>query len=408
MFATAVALIWANSPVAGSYEALWDAELGIELGSFELRETLGHWVNDARMAIFFFVVGLEIKRELVVGELNEWRKAALPAIAAVGGMVFPALIYTAFNFGGPGGAGWGIPMATDIAFAVGFLALFGSRAPTGLKIFILSLAIVDDIGAILVIAVFYSGGLQFAWLGAAGALLALVVVMRRLHIWWVPAYVIVGTGVWLATLESGVHATIAGVALGLLTPTRPADPAGVSDVLKEAARLEDDPSPGVIRATALQAQETVSVAERLEHRLHPFTSFLIIPLFALANAGIAFGGGVITGAAGSPVTLGIVAGLVVGKLVGITGLAWLAVKAGIGTLPTGVGWRHTIGGAAVAGIGFTVSLFIAGLAFDDPQITEEAKVGIFAGSLLAAGIAAVMLMVARSPEPDETAPGGEG
>lgn len=351
--ATILALVWANLPLDGGYESFWTTEMTVTVGDLEIGEDLRHWVNDALMTIFFFVVGLEIKRELVAGELNDVRKAMLPAIAAVGGMVGPALIYLAFNAGRPGEAGWGIPMATDIAFAVGVMALLSKRVPPGLKVFLLSLAIVDDVGAILVIALFYSSGIQFAWLLGALLLLVAIVVMRRLRVYWVPAYAIVGALVWFATLESGVHATIAGVALALLTSARPTDPGGVS------------------------------VAERLEHLLHPWSSFLIIPIFALANAGLVLSAGTIKDAMTSSVALGVIVGLVVGKIVGISAAAWVATRAGVARLPEGVTWRHIVGGAALAGIGFTVSLFIAGLAFSDPALIAESKIGILAGSVVA-------------------------
>ena len=396
--ATVVALIWANSPWQGSYESFWQTRIGFEAGSFVLSEDLRHWVNDGLMTLFFFLVGVEIKRELVVGELNERTKAALPAIAALGGMVVPALIYVALNAGGPGSAGWGIPMATDIAFAVGVLALLGRRAPTGLKVFLLSLAIVDDIGAILVIALFYSSGIELSWLAGALAAIGLVVIMKRVRIWWVPAYVLVGSAAWLFTLESGIHATIAGVALGLLTPSRPSDPEGAAEAIESSTKLLDDPSPAAVRATMIQAQEVVSVGERLAETLHPWTSFAIVPIFALGNAGVALSAESVADAASSPITVGIVLGLVVGKLVGVTGFAWLAVRTGLGTLPASVTWQHIMGAGAVAGIGFTVSLFVAGLAFSSDAAIGEAKVGILVASVVATALGAVVLGTAREEE----------
>ena len=393
--AAGIALIWANSPWSGSYESFWHTEISLTIGTFEVSEDLLHWVNDGLMTIFFFVVGLEIKRELVAGELNEWRKAALPAVAALGGMVVPALIYISLNLGGDGSSGWGIPMATDIAFAVGVLTLFGSRAPTSLKIFLLSLAIVDDIGAILVIALFYSSGLQFWWLAAAVGFIAVIVLMKRFRVWWTPIYAMVGAAAWFATLESGVHATIAGVALGLLTPARPYDAAGAADAIREAGHLISDPSPGAVRRTMIQAQEVVSVAERIEHVLHPYSSFVIIPIFALANAGVEMDVGTLGDAVSSPITVGIVLGLVVGKLIGITGFSWIAVRFGIGTLPQGATWGQLAAVAAIAGIGFTVSLFIAGLAFTQMTLVDEAKIGILAASAVAAAVGAIILRLAR-------------
>ena len=389
--ATVVALAWANSPFGSSYNSLWETELGFSIGTLEVTEDLRHWVNDALMAIFFFVVGLEIKRELVVGELNEARKAALPAVAAIGGMVVPALVYAALNAGGDGSSGWGIPMATDIAFAVGVLALLGDRVPGTLKVFLLSLAIVDDIGAIVVIAVFYSGGIDLGWL--LGSLTGLVAVagLKRARVQWVPVYVVIGTLVWFATFKSGVHATIAGVALGLMTPARPVDPEGFVDVTENVEALSSEPDAQSLRTVTLQGQEVVSVAERLEHLLHPWTSFLVIPLFALANAGLVITSDALGAALSSEVTLGIALGLVVGKIVGIVGASWVAIRFGWGALPSEVGPRHVLGAAAVAGIGFTVSLFITGLAFEDADLVDAAKLGVFSGSVIAGVLGAVIL-----------------
>lgn len=395
MAATVTALVWANLPLG--YESFWTTDLALSVGSFEIAEDLRHWVNDALMAIFFFVVGLEIKRELVVGELNDARKALLPAIAAVGGMVGPGLLYFAFNPGGAGAAGWGVPMATDIAFAVGVLALLSRRVPMGLKVFLLSLAIVDDIGAILVIALFYSSGLQLFWLIGAGLALAVIIILRRLRVYWVPVYVVLGTVVWLATFESGVHATIAGVALGLFTPAKPSDPGGFKDVLREANELPSEPDAQSLREISLQGNEVVSVAERLEHLLHPWTSFLVIPVFALANAGLRLSPDTIGEAVTSRVAIGVMVGLVAGKIVGISVASWVATRSGVARLPDGVTWRHIIGGAAVAGIGFTVSLFITGLAFSDPGLVADSKIGILIGSIIAGLIGAAILMWRSTP-----------
>ncbi|MGI8427418.1 MAG: Na+/H+ antiporter NhaA [Actinomycetota bacterium] len=396
--ATLVALAVANSPFADSFEGLWRTELGFSVGNFDLTEDLRHFVNDALMALFFFVVGLEIKREIVLGELSDRRKAALPALAALGGMVVPALVYLLFNTRGDGAAGWGIPMATDIAFAVGVLAVLGNRVPSGLKIFLLSLAIVDDIGAILVIALFYSDAFQLGWLIAAIGLLAAVVLLRRLKVTWTPVYVLVGAGAWFATFESGIHATIAGVALGLLTPARPTDARGFKDVYRKTGLLSAEPDAHSLRAVSLQATEVVSVAERLEYLLHPWTSYLIIPLFALANAGVRLSAASLGDALTSRIALGIAAGLVLGKIVGISGAAWLAVKLNLARLPDGVSWRVVLGGAAVAGIGFTVSLFIAGLAFTEPGLIDQAKIGVLLASAIAGTMGVLLLVSNRASE----------
>ncbi|MBW3574783.1 MAG: Na+/H+ antiporter NhaA [Actinobacteria bacterium] len=378
----AVALAWANSPWQGSYEALWTTEFAVELGGLRLSEDLRHWVNDGLMALFFFVIGLEIKRELVQGELRDPRTAALPALAALGGMVVPAALYLLIAGGGPGGDGWGIPMATDIAFALGVVALLGRRVPSSLKLFLLTLAIVDDIGAIAVIAVAYTSDLDARALAGAAVGVLTVILLRRAEVTWVPIYVAVGVLVWLATLESGVHATIAGVVLGLLTPACPLAPATVAR--EWASDLADEPSPGELAGMARLANASVSVAERLAHQLHPFTSFVVVPIFALANAGVSLSADAFEPPGAGAVAAGVAVGLVGGKIVGITSFAWLAVRLRLSRLPDGVGWGQLVGIAALAGIGFTVSLFIAGLAFEDPPLVAAAKAGILAGSFLAA------------------------
>ncbi len=363
MVATVAALVWANA-AADSYVSFWDRELSVGVESLAIREDLQHWVNDGLMALFFFVVGLEIKRELVIGELRDRKAAALPVVAALGGAILPAAIFLALTAGGPGSEGWGIPMATDIAFAVGVLALLGNRISSGVKLLVLTIAIVDDILAISVIAVFYSDDLSAVWLLAAlGGLLA-VVLLRRAGVWRVVAYVPVGVFVWVATHESGVHATIAGVALGLLTPARPV-----------AGRR---------------------VLEELEHRLHPISSFAIVPVFALANTGVALNGDTLADAAGSRVAWAIALGLVVGKLLGIAGASLLGLRLGLGALPEGVQSRQVWGAAALGGIGFTVSLFITGLAYPAPATIGLAKVGIFAGSL-ASGLLGAALLIRSTP-----------
>ncbi|MDP9070047.1 MAG: Na+/H+ antiporter NhaA [Actinomycetota bacterium] len=389
LVAAGVALLWANSPWRAGYEALWGTELIVRLGRLALAEDLRHWVNDALMAVFFFVVGLEIKRELVVGELREWRTAAVPVVAAVGGMAVPAVLYAAVNPSGEASAGWGIPMATDIAFALGVVSLLGSRVPGSLKVFLLTLAIVDDIGAIGVIAVFYSEGITWTALAVAAALLGVLAALRKARVRSIVPFAIVGAGVWLAVFESGVHATIAGVALGLLAPARPMTAEGVAR--EWALDLGHDPSPDDLRVMTEVARTSLSVAERLEHHLHPWVSFLIVPLFALANAGVRLDSGALADAATSRVGVGIVLGLVVGKLVGVSGFTWLAVRLGLGVLPTGVGWAHVVGIAAVAGIGFTVSLFVTGLAFERAALQATAKIAILAASLVASVLGVALL-----------------
>jgi NhaA family Na+:H+ antiporter len=359
--AAAAALIWANAPLGNSYEDFWHTRVALELRVVALDLPLVKWVNDGLMAVFFFVVGLEIKREVLRGELADARRAALPVAAAVGGMIVPALIYVAFNAGGDGSHGWGIPMATDIAFAVGVLALLGRRIPLSLKVFLLALAIVDDLGAIGVIAVFYTDDVSPGWLAAAAGVFALVFVLGRMRVRALWVYVAAGAVAWLAVHESGVHATIAGVAMGLLTPI--------------------DGTLGPRDAETL-ARDSRPVLERLEHLLHPWASYAIVPIFALANAGVSLGGGALRDAASAPVSLGVAAGLVLGKPLGITLASLLAVRSGLATLPRGVSWPQIVGVSMVGGIGFTVSLFISDLAFTATPLADEAKIGILAGSAL--------------------------
>jgi len=397
MVATVVALVWANSPWSGGYHDLWHTEFHLGVGDLRLEHhghalTLAELVNDALMAVFFFVVGLEIKRELVDGHLRDRRAALLPAAGALGGMVVPAVIYLVFNQSGDAAAGWGIPMATDIAFAVGILSLLGNRISTPLKVFLLSLAIVDDIGAIIVIAIFYTSDLATGWLALAVATTVAVVVLTRLKIWYTPLYILLGSVLWYAMFRSGVHATIAGVIMGLLAPAgallAPGE-VGLIDV--ESLDAEG------LRSAKFRMNESVSVAARLERNLHPITGFVIIPMFALANAGIELSGDSLRDALGSGVTIGVVFGLVVGKVVGVSLFTIGAVRLGISALPSGATVRHIVGVAAIAGIGFTVSLFVTGLAFDDLVLQDEAKVGILAASAIAALLGVAILLGARLP-----------
>ncbi|HYX43677.1 MAG TPA: Na+/H+ antiporter NhaA [Acidimicrobiales bacterium] len=378
----ALALAWANTPWQDSYDTLWHTELALRLGRFALVADLRHWVNEALMALFFLVVGLEIKRELVEGDLREPRAAALPALAAAGGMIVPAVLFLVVTARSGGAEGWGIPIATDIAFALGALALVGPRTPGGLKLFLLSLAIVDDIGAIVVIAVFYSDEIDLPFLAAAAGLVAVMVGLRRARVVWVAPYVVLGIGVWLATRASGVHATIAGVVLGLLAPARPLTPAAVAR--RWATDLADDPGPGELEAMTRLAKTSVSPAQRLEHLLHPWTSFVVLPLFALANAGVPVRSDSFDAPGALAVALGVVLGLVVGKTVGITLAASLAVRSGLGRLPEETTWASLGGAAFLGGIGFTVSLFIAELAYDPGPLQDAAKLGVLAASTIAA------------------------
>ena len=353
----AAALVWAN--VGDNYLSFWHTDLTLGVGSLSITEDFQHWVNDGLMVLFFFIVALEVKREFVTGELRDRKAATLPVLAALGGVVLPAVIFVTLTLGTQDAHGWAIPAATDIAFAVGVLALLGNRIPAGVKLLLLTIAIIDDVLAIAVIAIFYSSGISIPWLGAVVGGLLGIVAMRRLGAQRVILYIPLGIFVWVAMLQSGVHATIAGVAVGLLMP---AHPVGGRQVLEE-----------------------------VEERLHPFSSLLIVPLFALANAGIVISGDTISAAASSRVAWAIALGLVLGKLVGIAGTALLVHRRGIGRLPDNVTTRHVWGIAALGGIGFTVSLFIGQLAYADPATVDTAKFGIFAGSIVAATIGVAIL-----------------
>lgn len=410
LIATVVALAWANSPWDDHYHDLWHARLSLDVVLFRLDEDLGHLVNDGLMAIFFFVVGLEIKRELLHGELASPRRAVLPVAAALGGMVAPALIYTVFNGGGDGAKGWGIPMATDIAFALGALTLLGRQVPFSLKVFLLALAIADDLGAIAVIAVFYTESIAWDAAGWAAVVFAIIWLANRAGLRSVDVYLALGIVFWIAVLKSGVHATLAGVALAALTPARPYyDDAGfetnAQGLLGRLAGGGDGNTAAASRQDTLLeferlSRDSTAPLDRLEHMLHPWVSYLIVPVFALANAGIPLSGGAIRDAASSDVTLGVMAGLVIGKPLGIVVMAWLALRLGWADLPENVGMQHILGAGLLAGIGFTVSLFIAGLAFNDAALVADAKLGILGASLLAGVCGFVFLWMAPGePEP---------
>ena len=394
LIATVVALVWANSPWKNSYASFLNAEIIFDAGPVGFHLTLQEFVNDALMAFFFFVVGLEIKRELVKGELRDRKAAALPIIAALGGMIVPALVYFAFNVGADAAHGWGIPMATDIAFAVGVVALLGNRVPVALKLFLLSLAVADDLGAIGVIAVFYSTSIRFVWLGAAIALLAVVWLMRRRRIWYGPLYLIIGIVVWYCMLKSGVHATVAGVAMGFLTPTDALRPNLDSESVIDRLENQDELTAADVAAASFLINESVPVGERLVDRMLPWTSYVIIPIFALCNAGILLTSESLRAAATSTVTWGVGMGLVVGKTVGVFGAATIAIAFGVARRPRGATNLHIAGIAMAAGIGFTVSLFVTELAFTEPLFTEQSKVGILAASAIAALLSALVLSIA--------------
>ena len=364
VLAGALAMLAANSMLAGVYEALLETPFRIQLGGFVLDKPLVVWVNDLLMAIFFLLVGLEIKREVVMGELSDAAKVALPAVAAVGGMLVPAGIYAWINWGDPVGMrGWAIPSATDIAFALGVLSLFGERVPVGLKIFLMTLAVLDDLGAIVIIAIFYTGGLSVGALLLAGVALAALFALNRFGVTRIAPYILVGLALWLCVLKSGVHATLAGVVTALFLPAR--DP----------AHPEHPP------------------LTRLEHALHPWVAFGILPVFAFFNAGVSLAGLSMADLL-QPIPLGIMLGLLVGKQVGVFSFAWLAVKLGLARLPAGVDFRQVYGAAVLCGIGFTMSLFIGMLAFEDSgagEVIVTDQLGVLSGSLLSAVIGYVVL-----------------
>lgn len=408
IIATVIALAWANSPFAESYHHLWHTYVNIDIGGVGLNYSLHHWINDGLMVIFFFVVGLEIKRELLVGELSSAKKAALPIAAALGGMIFPALIYTIFNLGSESASGWGIPMATDIAFVVGILALLGNRVPLSLKIFILALAIVDDLGAVLVIAIFYTSNISLTSLMIAGGLIILLIAMNRLGVRNLLVYTLVGVALWLAFLKSGVHATVAGVLLAFTIPVssrintqkfknetenliKEFDNAGEhgEDVLTNSERLS------IVDKIENNCEKILTPLQRFEHGLHPWVSFFIMPVFALANAGVTIGSG-LSSSLTHPVSIGIILGLFLGKQIGIFGFSYLAVKLKLASEPEGVSWKKIYAAAILAGIGFTMSLFIANLAFTSPELLDTAKVGILSGSLISGIVGFIILKSALS------------
>ncbi len=394
LIAAAAALIWANSPWASSYDAFWHTTVALDIGSLRIEESLQHWVNDGLMVIFFFVVGLEIKYELVNGDLRDPKTAALPIVAAIGGMLVPAGLYLLITGGGQAGHGWGIPMATDIAFAVGALGLLGRRIPSAARLFLLTLAIVDDIGAIIVIAAFYTSELHLEWLVISLLLLGVMVVLRLMKVWSVPVYIVIGVGVWFALLQSGVHATLAGVAIGLITPARALLKEDVARGYAQTALADRELDPDELARLRFLLGESVPIVDRLQSTLHPLSSYLVLPIFALANAGVALGGGVFGEALTSAVGLGIGVGLVVGKPLGILLACFIAVRLGLARLPDRTTWPMVGGLGIVAGIGFTVSLFIAGLSFPGSEtLTSDAKVGILVASLIAAVLGPVVLLL---------------
>lgn len=404
---TAFALAWANSPWAEAYHHLWETPVSVGAPGFGLTLTLHAWVNDAMMAVFFFLVGLEIKREILVGELATRRTATLPVAAALGGMLVPAALYAVLNAGGPGAAGWGVPMATDIAFALGILALLGSRVPTGIRVFLAALAIADDLGAVLVIALFYTSSIKTSALIGAGVVLIILFILNRSGARRPFTYALLGVALWLFVLASGIHATVAGVLLALMIPARTRIDedqflASAERSLKDF-RAADEPGTSVLTNRGHQeaiheleraADLAQAPLQRMEHALSGPVAFVVMPVFALANAGVDLGSGV-GEALRSPVALGIALGLLVGKPVGITLASVLAVRSGAADLPDGVSWRHVHGASWLGGIGFTMSLFIAGLAFGRGELLDVAKLGVLGVSAVAGAVGYLVLRSGR-------------
>jgi Na+:H+ antiporter, NhaA family len=392
---TVLALIIANSPLAHPYDDVLHSYISLSVGPFTLRATVIHWINDGLMAVFFFLVGLELKREALVGELSSLRQAALPFFAALGGAITPAILYVLLNAGGAGSVGWGVPMATDISFALGVLTLVGDRVPWTIKVFLTAVAVIDDLLAVLVIAIFYSGGLNLAALGVGIGVLLVLGFLNLLGVRTTFVYIALGLVIWVAFLQSGIHATVAGVLVALTVPARRRiDETRFAQRVRNliahfegreatsARMLTDERQQSAVLELEGACEAVQAPLQKLEHQLHTWVAFGIVPIFALANAGVPLSLEGISGA-GLPVVLGIVLGLVVGKPLGLVGLSWLVVRTGVAALPEGVRWAHIVGVGCLAGLGFTMSLFIATLGFGESQLLETAKLGILTASLIA-------------------------
>ena len=401
------AFAWANSSFSSSYYALWEIPISFSIGGLGFSDTLGHWVNNGLMAIYFFVIGLEIKREILVGELSNVQYATLPALAALGGMIVPAVLYMAFNQGGPGEAGWGIPMATDIAFSLGCLQVLGSLVPVSLKIFLLALAIFDDMGAILVIAFFYTNEINFISLGAGIFILLVSIILNIKGVRKAYPYALLGIALWAAFFYSGIHATIAGVLLALTIPARSLYDQETfvkesNNIIGEfpqkdfSIMMVDENQRKIMRQLQGAVDDLNTPLQKLEDKLYPLASYFILPFFALANAGV----NVAQGSEGSsllnPITIGIVAGLFIGKPLGITLFSWLSIRWGIAKLPDKANWSQMLGAACLAGIGFTMSLFITNLAFAENIFMYEAKIAIIIGSGLSAFLGTAIFLISHS------------
>ncbi|MDX1584117.1 MAG: Na+/H+ antiporter NhaA [Thermoanaerobaculia bacterium] len=409
LIAAAAALAIANSPWSEAFSSFWHHTIPIDLKYFEISLDLRHWINDALMALFFFQIGLEIKRELIMGELSEIRKAMFPAIAAIGGMVLPVGIFLAWTAGSDGTQGWAVPMATDIAFALGVLALLGDRISPKARVFLLTLATVDDIGSILVIAIVFTSDLSWAALGASLIPVGIILILRYLGVRLISPYFIAGILLWVGILRSGIHPTIAGVIVGLLIPAKPrisheeflgAVPEAIEELEKRVEQEQEEEAEGILGEIEQYVDETISPVERLEYHIRPWVSYIVLPLFALANAQFEISLGGLGEAITKPVTLGIATGLLLGKPIGTLLFGWSAEKLGVGTPPEGVDWKDVIGIGMIAGIGFTVSLFIANLAFSESELIHNAKLGILIGSVLSA-IAGTGFLFFRSAQEKE-------
>jgi NhaA family Na+:H+ antiporter len=417
MIVTVIALFLANSMFSDAYFGFFQQKLTLAFEGFELSKPLILWINDGLMAIFFFLVGLEIKRETQIGELSTIKTAALPAFAAIGGMLVPALFYEIFNYFGKGWPGWGIPMATDIAFALGVMTLLGRRVPVSLKLFLTALAIVDDIGAVIVIAVFYSSKLYMGALAAAGVIFVILITLNSLKVYRVSIYLVLGFFLWVALLKSGVHATIAGILLAVTIPGKAKHSVDECITSNESVlvRLKQKIDPDeqlnpkrdkklitAIYTIGNNCTQAVSPLLRIEHSLHSWVAYFIIPLFAFANAGVVFEGTLLA-EIGNPIAVGIFAGLVFGKPIGIAFFTWLATRLNVASLPVGVKWKHIIGAGFLGGIGFTMAIFIDNLAFStDPHSIEIAKLGILFSSLIAGIVGYLLLFYAGNTEKSKT------
>ncbi len=380
--ATLAALVWVNVDQTG-YEAFWRTTLAIRVGGAALHQDLRHWVNNGLMTFFFLVIGLEARREFDMGELRERLRAALPLVAGIGGMIVPILIYLAFNAGRGSAGGWGTAMSTDTAFALGALALVGTHSPTRMRAFLLTVVVIDDVVALVVIATVYTRHLAVVPLLAGLGLFALVLVVRALHVHRGLVYFALGVAVWIALFESGIEPLVVGLAMGLLTYAYPAARSDLEEASARFRSFREQPTPELARSARASVQSAISPNDRLQNLYHPWTSYIVVPLFALANAGIAVSGGFLGRALTSPVTLGILVGYVLGKPIGIVGASWLLTVVSRGRLRPPVGWASVLGGGTIAGIGFTVALLIASLAFTGARL-EEAKLGVLGGALIAA------------------------